>query len=280
MAGASTDLSSRLPIILALRLFCASDRAWPSDSEALLFVLVHTQFKPSGRHLSSLTVLPCHSHDSQYRTKCCWLPMTLPGLHMRTHASASFAVHPSFLIIQSTMSVPVRPSPAWQCTAITPFSFSHMSRKLSTMAGLCIGVCVCVCLCVCVCVCVYWCVGVWVVCVRACDLVCVCVCMYVCYAYIHTYIHIGVYVYVQGKILHIYAHARLISLSYIWCREPSSKAPLHLGAHVFVWMYFYVRQDTELSCMCVRVWCVVCLRACEYCVCANLWTAVLEQEID
>jgi hypothetical protein len=46
--------------------------------------------------------------------KCCCFPMTLPGRAMRSHPMVSRARHECVDMIQSPMSVPVRPSPARQ----------------------------------------------------------------------------------------------------------------------------------------------------------------------
>eukprot|EP00961_Rhodomonas_salina_P267600 3615848-Rhodomonas_salina.1 len=59
--------------------------------------------------------------------------MTLPGRQIRSHAMASSAVNSRCFIIHSAINVPVRPSPARQCTAMAPWLVSAMRRKRSTM---------------------------------------------------------------------------------------------------------------------------------------------------
>eukprot|EP00961_Rhodomonas_salina_P201926 2723675-Rhodomonas_salina.1 len=61
--------------------------------------------------------------------------MTEPGRHTRSHAIASVAEKSMCFIMYMAISVPVRPSPARQCTAIAPSDVSAMRRNLSTIAS-------------------------------------------------------------------------------------------------------------------------------------------------
>ena len=54
---------------------------------------------------------------------------------IRSHPIASRAVNPCRRIRLSAMSVPVRPSPARQCTATTPAAASAMRWNRATTAG-------------------------------------------------------------------------------------------------------------------------------------------------
>jgi hypothetical protein len=54
---------------------------------------------------------------------------TDPGRTILSQAIASFDRKLWFFIMCKAMSVPVRPSPARQCTAMRPVSRSHMSRN-------------------------------------------------------------------------------------------------------------------------------------------------------
>mmetsp|Transcript_49457 Transcript_49457/g.75254 ORF Transcript_49457/g.75254 Transcript_49457/m.75254 type:complete len:215 (-) Transcript_49457:633-1277(-) len=61
--------------------------------------------------------------------------MTQPGRTIRIHAIASRAVNPCLLISHSPIIVPVRPSPARQCTATTPGALTS-SKKRTTSSSV------------------------------------------------------------------------------------------------------------------------------------------------
>ena len=68
--------------------------------------------------------------------KFCCGPMTEPGLHRRSQPMSSVYVRLWCFIRYSAISVPVRPSPALQCTASAPFSVSQTWLGLGLGFGL------------------------------------------------------------------------------------------------------------------------------------------------
>ena len=68
---------------------------------------------------------------TRHRKPCC-VPMTDPGRITRSHPMAVRAVKPCDRIMYTAMSVPVRPSPALQCTVTAPLAASTMARNAAT----------------------------------------------------------------------------------------------------------------------------------------------------
>lgn len=63
-----------------------------------------------------------------FRYYCCG-PRIDPGLAILIHPIKSAGGNPMCFIMYKAIKLPVLPSPALQCTAIAPFSFSHAYKN-------------------------------------------------------------------------------------------------------------------------------------------------------
>ena len=67
--------------------------------------------------------------------KCCWGPMTDPGLAMRAHAIYTWAGTLYSSITASPIRVAVLPKPALQWTAMAPLAFLTRLKKDLMISG-------------------------------------------------------------------------------------------------------------------------------------------------
>lgn len=111
----SVDCSAVLSILLSLDTCVAVEDSEASESDE----------EPSLQH-----------HVCFSMRNCCCGPITLPGLQILSHPMHCGAVSLNVFIIQQAISVPVRPSPALQCTATAPAALSTMSMNFAAISSL------------------------------------------------------------------------------------------------------------------------------------------------